>query len=47
MLYDVKYFVDELGKVEGFKDLGAYLVETIKSKEVQEDATPEPIEEAI
>ncbi|KAF4448551.1 garp complex component [Fusarium austroafricanum] len=46
MLYDVNHFIDKLCRVEGFDDLGAYLVEIIKSKEVQEDAAPEPTGEA-
>ncbi|KAG5661366.1 hypothetical protein KAF25_005488, partial [Fusarium avenaceum] len=47
MLSDVTHLVDKLSKVEGFGDLGAYFVEIIKSKEVQEDSTAEPSEGAI
>lgn len=47
MLSDVTHLVDKLGKVEGFGDLGAYLVEIIKSKEVQDDTALEPTEGAI
>ncbi|CAJ0553235.1 Ff.00g117470.m01.CDS01 [Fusarium sp. VM40] len=47
MLSDVTHLVDKLGKVEGLGNLGAYLVEIIKSKEVQDDTALEPTEGAI
>ncbi|KAM5341815.1 hypothetical protein ACJ41O_014846 [Fusarium nematophilum] len=34
MLYDVVHLVDKLGKFEGFGDLGTYLTEIIRDKEI-------------
>ena len=34
MLRDVEYLVDKLGKVEDFGDLGVYLAQAIKEKEL-------------
>jgi vacuolar protein sorting-associated protein 54 len=46
MLRDVDYFVGRLGKVEGFGDLGTYLIKIIESKEIKSalfiDSPPAP-----
>ena len=43
---DVDYFIGKLGKVEGFGDLGTYLIQIIESKEIKSelsiDSTPVP-----
>jgi hypothetical protein len=35
MLHDVEYVVGKLGKVEGFGDLGTYLINIIEGKEIK------------
>jgi hypothetical protein len=46
MLRDVDYFVGKLGKVEGFGDLGTYLIKIIESKDIKSalsiDSPPVP-----
>jgi hypothetical protein len=46
MLRDVDYFIGKLGKIEGFGDLGTYLIKIIESKEIKSalsiDSTPVP-----
>jgi vacuolar protein sorting-associated protein 54 len=40
MLRDVEHLIGKLGKVEGFGDLGTYLMKIIEGKEIKKVAPP-------
>jgi ribosomal protein L12E/L44/L45/RPP1/RPP2 len=42
MLRDVEQLTSKLGKVEGFADLGTYLMKIIEAKDIRTAAPPAP-----